>query len=133
VRSGAASRRPGSLADPPRLVARYWPRPSRLPDYVDDFAARRRATAQYTMPNAVHAISLSRALWCGVESPSIAPCGHHRAAGGRGPGAVGRPASGCAPRPCPRDAAGPRPGTWRPSVRMLHAHMRRLARGRGYD
>src|SRR5882757_3864690 len=125
-----------SLADPSPAVAALLAQAESLPDYVDDALLDEGPLPQYTMPNAVHAISLSAGALVRVyESPSIATvlAATGRLVEGAGrrleetgkwvriatlPGAMRRGAPGYV-------------GTLQ--VRMLHAQMRRLARNRGYD
>ena len=125
-----------SLADPSPAVAALLAQAESLPDYVDDALLDEGPLPQYTMPNAVHAISLSAGALVRVyESPSIATvlATTGRLVDGAGrrleetgkwsrtatlPGAMRRGADGYVATL---------------QVRMLHAHMRRLARGRSYD
>ncbi|MDT7593543.1 MAG: hypothetical protein QOF38_4158 [Pseudonocardiales bacterium] len=125
-----------SLADPSPAVAALLAQAESLPDYVDDKLLEEGPLPQYTMPNAVHAISLSAGALVRVyESPSIATvlaltgrlvdgAGRRLEETGKWvrtatlPGAMRRGADGYVATL---------------QVRMLHAHMRRLARSRGYD
>jgi hypothetical protein len=125
-----------SLSDPPPAVAALLTQAESLPDYVDDALLDEGPLPQYSMPNAVHAISLSAGALVRVyQSPSIATVlattgrlidGARRRIDETGkwvriatlPGAMRRGAPGYV-------------GTLQ--VRMLHAQMRRLARNRGYD
>jgi hypothetical protein len=125
-----------SLADPSPAVAALLTQAESLPDYVDDALLEEGPLPQYTMPNAVHAISLSAGALVRVyESPSIATvlaitgrlvdgAGRRLEETGKWvrtatlPGAMRRGAEGYVATL---------------QVRMLHAHMRRLARSRGYD
>jgi hypothetical protein len=125
-----------SLTDPPPAVAALLTQAESVPDYVDDVLLDEGPLPQYSMPNPVHAISLSAGALVRVyQSPSIATVlattgrlidGARRRIDETGkwvrtatlPGAMRRGASGYV-------------GTLQ--VRMLHAHMRHLARTRGYD
>ena len=125
-----------SLADPPPAVAALLTQAESLPDYVDDALLDEGPLPQYSMPNPVHAISLSAGALVRVyQSPSIATVlattgrlidGARRRIDETGkwvrvatlPGAMRRGAPGYVQTL---------------QVRMLHAQMRRLARTRGYD
>lgn len=125
-----------SLNAPPPAVAALLEQAETLPDYVDDDLFDRAPLPQYSMPNAVHMISLSAGALVRVyQSPSIAKV----------LATTGRLIDGA-----PRRLAGTGkwvrtanlPGSMRRGepgyvatlqVRMLHAHMRRLARTRGFD
>jgi ER-bound oxygenase mpaB/B'/Rubber oxygenase, catalytic domain len=125
-----------SLADPPPAVAALLTQAESLPDYVDDALLDEGPLPQYSMPNPVHAISLSAGALVRVyQSPSIATV----------LATTGRLIDGARRR---IDETGKwvrtatLPGAMRLGapgyvqtlqVRMLHAQMRRLARTRGYD
>ena len=125
-----------SLVDPPDSVVALLAETERLPDYADDDVLDHGSAPFYTMPPAVHLISLSAGALIRVyESPSIAAVlsttgrlvdGADRRIRETGkwvatvmlPGSlrVGQPGYGATLQ-----------------VRMLHANMRRLVRSRGFD
>ncbi|MFI9552812.1 oxygenase MpaB family protein [Nonomuraea endophytica] len=126
----------GALTDPPPGVAALLTQSESLPDYVDDELLDRGSLPYFAAPPPAHAISLSAgALVRTYESPSIAQV----------LAMTGRLVEG-APRRLQETALWVNtvmlPGSLRRGqpgyvatlqVRMLHAHMRRLARTRGYD
>jgi hypothetical protein len=125
-----------SLVDPSPAVAALLSQAESLPDYVDDALLDEGPLPQYTMPNAVHAISLSAgALVRTYESPSIATVlaatGRLVEGAGRRLEETGKWARTATLPGAMRHGAAGYVATLQ--VRMLHAHMRRLVRGRGYD
>ncbi|MEY2437398.1 MAG: hypothetical protein QOF97_2234, partial [Acidimicrobiaceae bacterium] len=125
-----------SLVDPPDSVVALLTDAERLPDYADDDLLDRGSAAFYTMPPAVHLISLSAGALIRVyESPSIAAV----------LATTGRLIDGAERRIRETGkwvATAMLPGSLRVGqpgyvatlqVRMLHANMRRLVRNRGFD
>jgi hypothetical protein len=125
-----------SLVDPPDSVVAFLTETERLPDYVDDDLLDHGSTPFYTVPPAVHLISLSAGALIRVyESPSIAAVLT----------ATGRLVDGADRRIRETGkwvATAMLPGSLRVGqpgyvatlqVRLLHANMRRLVRSREYD
>ncbi|MGW4830263.1 oxygenase MpaB family protein [Amycolatopsis japonica] len=125
-----------SLTEPTPAVTAFLRQTESLPDYVDDELLDEGPLPQYTTPTPVHVISLSAGALVRVyKSPSIARV---LATTGRlidgarrrieETGSWGRVATlpGALRRGAPGYVA-------TLQVRMLHAHMRRLARSRDYD
>jgi hypothetical protein len=126
----------GSLVDPPDSVTALLTDTERVPDYVDSDLLDHGSEPFYTMPPAVHLISLSAGALIRVyESPSIAEV----------LASTGRLIDGADRRIRETGkwvATAMLPGALRVGqpgyvstlqVRMLHANMRRLVRSRGFD
>jgi hypothetical protein len=126
----------GSLVDPPDSVVAFLTETERLPDFVDDDLLDHGSAPFYTVPPAVHLISLSAGALIRVyESPSIAAVLT----------ATGRLVDGADRRIRETGkwvATAMLPGSLRVGqpgyvatlqVRLLHANMRRLVRSRGFD
>lgn len=126
----------GTLDDPPPAVAALLRQAETLPDYVDDELLETGSLPYFSSPLAAGVISLSAGALVRVyDSPSIAKV----------LAMTGRLVDGADRRI--RETGGwvnaaMTPGSLRRGqpgyratlqVRMLHAHMRRLARTRGYD
>ncbi len=125
-----------SLVDPPDSVVAFLTDTERLPDYADGDLLDHGSAPFYTMPPAVHLISLSAGALIRVyESPSIAAV----------LATTGRLVDGADRRIRETGkwvATAMLPGSLRVGqpgyvatlqVRMLHANMRRLVRSRGFD
>jgi hypothetical protein len=125
-----------SLVDPPESVVALLTETERLPDYADDDLLDNGSAPFHTMPPAVHLISLSAGALIRVyESPSIAAV----------LGTTGRLVEGAdrriretgkwvATAMLPGSLRVGRPGYAATlQVRMLHANVRHLVRGRGFD
>jgi hypothetical protein len=125
-----------SLSDPPPAVAALLTAAETVPDFVDDELLDGGSRPYFSMPLPVHLISLSAGALVRVyESPSIATV----------LAMTGKLVEGAQRRIEETgrwDATVMLPGALRVGqpgymatlqVRMLHAHMRGLARGRGYD
>ncbi|MEY2402643.1 MAG: hypothetical protein QOD38_194 [Acidimicrobiaceae bacterium] len=125
-----------SLVDPPDSVVALLTETERLPDYVDDDLLDHGSAPFYTVPPAVHLISLSAGALIRVyESPSIAAVLT----------STGRLVEGADRRIRETGkwvATAMLPGSLRVGqpgyvatlqVRLLHATMRRLVRSRGFD
>ncbi|WP_280435392.1 oxygenase MpaB family protein [Nocardia carnea] len=131
IREGSAA-----LADPPPALAALLRQAESRPDYVDDQLLDQASMPFYTAPATVHLIALSAGALIRVyESPSISEVLT----------TTGRLVDG-AQRRLQETGAWHRqvmiPGSLRAGqpgyvatleVRMLHAHMRKLALDRGYD
>jgi hypothetical protein len=125
-----------SLVDPPDSVAAFLTDTERLPDHADGDLLDHGSAPFFTMPPAVHLISLSAGALIRVyESPSIAAV--LTTTGRLVDGADGRireTGKWVATAMLPGSLRVGQPGyeaTLR--VRMLHANMRRLVRSRGFD
>jgi hypothetical protein len=125
-----------SLTDPPDSVVALLTDTERLPDYADGELLDHGSAAFYTMPPAVHLVSLSAGALIRVyESPSIAAV----------LASTGRLIDGAERRIRETGkwaATAMLPGSLRVGqpgyiatlqVRMLHANMRRFVRTRGFD
>jgi hypothetical protein len=125
-----------SLADPPDSVVALLTDAERLPGYADDELLDHGSAPFYTMPPAVHLVSLSTGALIRVyESPSIAAV----------LASTGRLIDGAERRIRETGkwvATAMLPGSLRLGqpgyvatlqVRMLHANMRRFVRSRGFD
>jgi hypothetical protein len=125
-----------SLVDPPDSVVAFLTDTERLPAYADSDLLDHGSTPFFTMPPAVHLISLSAGALIRVyESPSIAEV----------LATTGRLVDGADRRLRETGkwvATAMLPGSLRVGqpgyvatlqVRMLHANMRRLVRSRGFD
>ena len=125
-----------SLVDPPDSVVALLTQTERLPEYADDDLLDHGSAPFYTMPPAVHLISLSAGALIRVyESPSIAAV----------LATTGRLVDGADRRIRETGkwvATAMLPGSLRVGqpgyvatlqVRVLHANMRRLVRSRGFD
>lgn len=131
IRSGLAT-----LTDPPSAIAEFLTHTETLPDFVDDDLLDGGSLPFYSVPPPVHIISLSAGALIRVyESPSISQV----------LATTGRLIDGADRRIRETGkwvSTAMLPGGLRPGqpgyvatlqVRMLHAHMRRLARNRGFD
>jgi hypothetical protein len=125
-----------SLVDPPDSVVALLSETERLPDYADSDLLDHGSAPFYTMPPAVHLVSLSAGALIRVyESPSIAAV----------LATTGRLVDGADRRIRETGkwvATAMLPGSLRVGqpgyeatlqVRLLHANMRRLVRSRGFD
>jgi hypothetical protein len=125
-----------TLVDPPDSVVAFLTDTERLPDYADDDLLDHGSAPFYTVPPAVHLISLSAGALIRVyESPSIAEV----------LATTGRLIDGADRRIRETGkwvATAMLPGSLRVGqagyvatlqVRLLHANMRRLVRTRGFD
>jgi hypothetical protein len=125
-----------SLTDPPDSVVALLSDAERLPDYADGDLLEHGSAPFYTMPPAVHLVSLSAGALIRVyESPSIAAV----------LATTGRLLDGAERRiretgkwvttaMLPGSLRAGQPGYVATlQVRMLHANMRRLVRSRGFD
>jgi len=125
-----------SLVDPPESVAALLTDTERLPDYADDDLLDHGSAPFYTMPPAVHLISLSAGALIRVyESPSIAAV--LTTTGRLVDGAdrrIRETGKWVATVMLPGSLRVGQPGYVATlQVRMLHANMRRLVRSRGFD
>jgi ER-bound oxygenase mpaB/B'/Rubber oxygenase, catalytic domain len=125
-----------SLVDPPDSVAAFLIDTERLPDYADDDLLDRGSAPFFTMPPAVHLISLSAGALIRVyESPSIAAV--LTSTGRLVDGAdrrIRETGKWVATAMLPGSLRAGQPGYEATlQVRLLHANMRRLVRSRGYD
>lgn len=131
VRNGLAS-----LTDPPPAIEAFLRHCEAFPDFADDTLIESGSLPFYTMPPAVHMVSLSAGALIRVyESPSISQV----------LATTGRLIDGADRRIRETGkwvSTAMLPGGLRPGgpgyvatlqVRMLHAQMRRLARTRGFD
>jgi hypothetical protein len=125
-----------SLADPPPAVAGLLAQAETMPSYVDDDLLDKGSLPFFSSPPPVSAISLSAGALVRVyDSPSIAKV---LAASGRLVDGAGRrlqeTGSWVSEAMIPGALRVGEPGyVTTLQVRMLHAHMRRLVRMRGYD
>jgi hypothetical protein len=125
-----------SLVDPPDSVMAFLTDTERLPDYADDDLLDRGSAPFFTMPPAVHLISLSAGALIRVyESPSIAAV--LTSTGRLVDGAdrrIRETGKWVATAMLPGSLRAGQPGYEATlQVRLLHANMRRLVRSRGYD
>ncbi|MCD2188951.1 oxygenase MpaB family protein [Actinomycetospora soli] len=125
-----------SLADPPPALAALLRQAESPPDYVDDELLDDLPRAWFSSPTPVHIVSLSAGALVRVyESPSIAKV--LSTTGRLVDGAERRlteTGSWLTQAMLPGNLRRGRPGYVATlEVRMLHAHMRRLALDRGYD
>lgn len=126
----------GSLDDPPPALAAFLHQTETLPAYVDDHLLDQASRPYFSSPTPVHILSLSAGALVRVyESPSIAKV----------LATTGRLVDRAEKRLTETGTwvtQAMLPGNLRPGqpgyvatlhVRMLHAHMRKLALDRGYD
>ncbi|MFF4594031.1 oxygenase MpaB family protein [Amycolatopsis sp. NPDC001319] len=125
-----------SLTDPPPAVAALLRETETLPDYVDDALLDEASLPHFSSPAPVHILSLSAGSLVHVyESPSISKV---LATTGKliegAPRRLAETGKWIATALLPGALRRGNPGYVATiQVRMLHAHMRRLARNRGYD
>jgi hypothetical protein len=125
-----------SLVDPPDSVVAFLTDTERVPDYADDDLLDHGSAPFYTMSPAVHLISLGAGALIRVyESPSIAAV--LTTTGRLVDGAdrrIRETGKWVATAMLPGSLRAGQPGYEATlQVRLLHAHMRRLVRSRGYD
>ncbi len=126
----------GSLVDPPESVVAFLSDTERLPAYADNDLLDHGTAPFYTMPPAVHLVSLSAGALIRVyESPSIAAV---LATTGRlvdgADGRIRETGKWVATAMLPGSLRVGQPGYVATlQVRLLHANMRRLVRSRGFD